>query len=87
MINKFLAYGYQEVEGYVFQKVGFERSLKVILEMVHTQLTHQHSLDTTSLSHSRINNDGKLRKADGGVSNTEDFSSYSISLSGKNFSH
>ncbi len=82
------AYGYQEVEGYaLLQKIGV--GLKVENDLgdagTHTFNVSTFFKDTTSLSHSRINNDGKTRKSDGGVSNTEDFSSYSISLGGKNF--
>ncbi len=82
------AYGYQEVEGYaLLQKVGFGAKLESDFgdAGTHTINASTFFADTTSLSHSRINNDGKLRKADGGVSNTEDFSSYSVSLGGKNF--
>lgn len=82
------AYGYQEVEGYaLLQKIGFGTKLESDFgdAGTHTINASTFFADTTSLSHSRINNDGKLRKADGGVSNTEDFSSYSVSLGGKNF--
>lgn len=39
--------------------------------------------DTTFLSDSAINRRGQLRKSDGGVSNTEDFSSFSIAVDGE----
>ena len=82
------AYGYQEVEGYaLLQKVGLGGQYTADLEDAGTHKFNLSSFyqDTSSLSHSRINNDGKLRKADGGISNTEDLSSYAISLQGKDF--
>ena len=82
------AYGYQEPEGYsLLQKIGggFQ-----IMKDLGDAGTHKFNIstfyaDTTSLSHSRINNDGRKKKSDGGVSNTENFSSFAISLEGKDF--
>jgi hypothetical protein len=42
--------------------------------------------DTTFLSESAITDRGELDEADGGVSNTEDFSSFSVTLDGEGFS-
>ena len=83
------AYGYQEVEGYaLLQKIGV--GLKVENDLGDAG-THTFNVSTFFQRYYifksfRINNDGKTRKSDGGVSNTEDFSSYSISLGGKTFS-
>lgn len=50
----------------------------------HTVNASTFFADTTLLSESTMTGRGRLRKSDGGASNTEDFSSFVISLDGKN---
>ena len=50
----------------------------------HTIAANTFFADTTILSDSTITKRGRLRKSDGGVSNTEDLSSYSVTLDGEN---
>ena len=50
----------------------------------HTLSAHTFFLDTTPLSESVVTGRGTTDKVDGGVSNTEDFSSYAITLDGEN---
>lgn len=50
----------------------------------HTLTGNTYFSDTTFLSDSTITKRGELRESDGGVGNTEDFSSYSVTLDGEN---
>ncbi len=50
----------------------------------HTITASTFFADTTFLSQSTITGRGKLKKSDGGASNTEDFSSFALSLDGEN---
>ncbi len=81
-------WGYQKVEEYaIVERLGYGIALKQNFEDLGTHKLDVSTFfkDTTSLSNSVITDRGKTKKSDGGVSNTQDFSSYSISLEGKNF--
>lgn len=81
-------YGYQKIEEYaITERLGYGLMLN---QNFGDFGTHKFNIstffkDTTSLSNSIINDRGKTKKSDGGVSNTQDFSSYAVSLEGKNF--
>ena len=80
-------WGYQKVEEYaIVERLGYGIALKQNFEdfFLITGVSTFFK-DTTSLSNSVITDTGKTKKSDGGVSNTQDFSSYSISLEGKSF--
>lgn len=81
-------YGYQTVEGYIIrERIGLGIALK------HNAGDYgKHRLDistffadTTVLSNSILYKRGRTSKEDGGLSNTEDFSSFAISLGGSDF--
>jgi hypothetical protein len=81
-------WGYQKAEEYaIVERLGYGIALKQNFEDLGTHKLDVSTFfkDTTSLSNSVITDRGKTKKSDGGVSNTQDFSSYSISLEGKNF--
>ncbi len=81
-------WGYQKTEEYaITERLGYGVILKQNYEDFGTHRLNVSTFfkDTTSLSNSTINDRGKTKKSDGGVSNTQDFSSYAISLEGKNF--
>ncbi len=81
-------WGYQKAEEYaILERIGYGIALKQDLEDLGTHKLNVSTFfkDNTSLSNSTINDRGKTKKSDGGVSNTQDFSSYAISLEGKNF--
>ncbi|MGH1399410.1 MAG: hypothetical protein ACRBCT_09370 [Alphaproteobacteria bacterium] len=60
--------------GYTFDTNGFG---------AHTLAAHTFFADTTFLSRSVVTSRGETDKSDGGVSNTEDFSSFVVSLEGE----
>ena len=81
-------WGYQKAEEYaIVERLGYGIALKQNFQDLGTHKLDVSTFfkDTTSLSNSVITDRGKTKKSDGGVSNTQDFSSYSISLEGKNF--
>ena len=81
-------WGYQKAEEYaIVERLGYGIALRQNFEDLGTHKLDVSTFfkDTTSLSNSVITDRGKTKKSDGGVSNTQDFSSYSISLEGKNF--
>ena len=81
-------WGYQKAEEYaILERIGYGIILKQDFEDlgVHKLNVSTFFKDNTSLSNSLITDRGKTKKSDGGVSNTQDFSSYAISLEGKNF--
>ena len=78
-------WGYQKAEEYaIVERLGYGIALKQNFEDLGTHKLDVSTFfkDTTSLSNSVITDRGKTKKSDGGVSNTQDFSSYAISLEG-----
>jgi len=74
-------------EGYeITEKIGFGGALTVGNERTgeHTLVGSTFFADTSFLSDSALTARGRTRKADGGASNTEDFSSFVTSLHGAN---
>ena len=81
-------WGYQKAEEYaIVERLGYGIALNQDFGDLgkHKLNVSTFFKDTTSLSNSVITDRGKTKKSDGGVSNTQDFSSYSISLEGKDF--
>ena len=81
-------WGYQKIEEYaIVERLGYGIALKQNFEDLGTHKLHVSTFfkDNTSLSNSVITDRGKTKKSDGGVSNTQDFSSYAISIEGKDF--
>tara|TARA_Y100000768_G_scaffold387950_1_gene381142 strand:- start:740 stop:1966 length:1227 start_codon:yes stop_codon:yes gene_type:complete len=81
-------WGYEKAEEYaIVERIGYGIALKQDFEDFGTHKLDVSTFfkDNTSLSNSLITDRGKTKKSDGGVSNTQDFSSYAISLEGKNF--
>lgn len=81
-------FGYQVIESYVIrERIGLGAKLTQDIGDLgrHTFNVSSFFADTTALSKSVLFNRGSTSKSDGGLSNTEDFRSYSISLSGSDF--
>jgi len=81
-------WGYQKIEEYaIVERLGYGIALKQNFEDLGTHKLNVSTFfkDNTSLSNSVITDRGKTKKSDGGVSNTQDFSSYAISIEGKDF--
>ena len=81
-------YSYQTVEEYAIKErigVGFGVSFNAIDYGVHKLDFSTFHADTSALSDSLITKRGQTDKEDGGVSNTEDISSFAISLGGSDF--
>lgn len=79
---------YQTIEGYAIrERVGLGASFKNDLGDYgqHQLDISSFFADTTALSNSILYERGRTTLADGGVSNTEDLSSFAISLGGKDF--
>lgn len=73
-------------DGYeLSERIGFEGRATAGNEAwgEHTLSLSTFFLDTSVLAHSALTGRGTLGLADGGVSNTEDFSSFAVSLDGK----
>ncbi len=80
-------YGYQKVEEYaILERIGAGVGLKVDSKNYGNHRIDVSSFfdDTTFLSDSLINQRGHTSEEDGGISNTEDFSSYAVSLGAEN---
>jgi hypothetical protein len=76
-------YGTDFAEDYeLTERIGFGGSYNFESEQAgsHTVTGNVFFLDTTALSESTITNRGQTDKSDGGISNTEDFSSFSLTL-------
>lgn len=74
--------------GYEFaERIGIEGSATFELAGggTHTLSASTFFLDTSVLAHSTLKGRGTLGRADGGVSNTEDFSSFALTLDGADF--
>ena len=81
-------YGYQVIDEYqVREKIGFGGYVAYDGGDygVHRLDLSTFFADTTFLSDSALYRRGQLDKSDGGVSNTEDFSSFALSLGGRDF--
>lgn len=81
-------YGYQIVDEYTVREkigVGGYGRLKTDNFGTHRLDVSTFFADTTFLSNSLLYERGVTHKSDGGVSNTEDFSSFAVSLGGSDF--
>ncbi len=81
-------YGYQSIEEYaVREKIGVGGNLKLNAGDFgrHRLDVSTFFADTTFLSDSLLDERNRTDKSDGGVSNTEDFSSFAISVGGGDF--
>lgn len=81
-------FGYQIIESYVIrERIGF--GAKLMHDAgdggKHTLNASTFFADTTALSDSLLHERGSTSKEDGGLSNTEDFRSFSVSISGSDF--
>lgn len=82
-------YTHHIIEDYgISERIGFGGALKYDAGVygVHRLDVSTFFADTTALSDSLLHRRGRTRKEDGGVSNTEDFSSFAVSLGGSDFS-
>jgi len=80
-------YGPDFAEDYeLTERIGFGASYSLATQNTgtHTISASSFFLDTSALSGSFITRRGKTDKSDGGVSNTEDFSSYALALDSEN---
>ena len=80
-------YGYQSIEEYaVRERIGFGGALKLPTDDFgsHQLDFSTFFADTTILSDSLLYERGQTDLDDGGLANTEDFSSFSLSLGGRN---
>ena len=81
-------YSYSMVEEYKIAErigVGFRYAASLNDFGTHKIEVSSFFADTTFLSDSIIDQRGHTSKADGGLANTEDFSSYAVSIGGKDF--
>ncbi len=81
-------YGYQIVDDYIVREkigIGGYGKLHAGNYGTHRLDVSTFFADTTFLSNSILYERGRTRKSDGGVSNTEDFSSVAVALSGSDF--
>ena len=80
-------FGYQIIESYVIrERIGFGAKLKHDAgDLGRHTLNVSTFFADTSLSDSLLHARGNTSKEDGGISNTEDFQSFSVSLGGTDF--
>ena len=80
-------FGYQIIESYVIrERIGFGAKLKHDAgDLGRHTLNFSTFFADTSLSDSLLHARGNTSKEDGGISNTEDFQSFSVSLGGTDF--
>ena len=81
-------FGYQVIESYLIrERIGLGAKFRQDAGDLgqHTLNFSSFFADTTALSNSILFQRGTTSKKDGGLSNTEDFRSYSISLNGSDF--
>ncbi len=81
-------YGYQVIEGYLIrERIGLGAELNHDADNLgkHTLNLSTFFTDTTALSDSILFQRGHTSKGDGGLSNTEDLSSFAVSLGGDDF--
>ena len=80
-------FGYQIIESYVIrERIGFGAKLKHDAgDLGRHTLNFSTFFADTSLSDSLLHARGNTSKEDGGISNTEDFQSFSVSLGGADF--
>ncbi len=70
----------------ITEKLGFGGSytMEGQKNATHTLSASTFYTDTSFLTQSKITDRGRVKKSDGGAGNTEDFSSYAVSLDGEN---
>ena len=73
----------------ITEKIGFGATYSFGADNVgmHTLTASSFFADTSVLTESTITGRGRVRESDGGASNTEDFSSFTLSLDGQNLAN